>query len=231
MCTLGAKRIMGRFLIFKNSDTDCPARRRVVREGGKARKLLVVDKKGHCEGLNEHGIGFVEATLQPFPRTRFRTISQLARRVLDQKNLEDAMAIVKSSRTSCNMIISDGKRAFILEKTPCEFAATGLKEQGVATNLSMKLDRRNGSQRKDVREWAAARYARGKKLIMGVKGLKGIIRFLSDREGWPDRSICSGGSWWVPTRCSYIYDLAKRRIYFCPTRPGRGKFREYSLPA
>jgi hypothetical protein len=229
MCTLGAKKIGGRFLIFKNRDREYSAPCRVVREGGRASKLLIVDSRGHCEGMNGHGIGFVEAMLQPFPRVRHRTISQLARRILDQNSLEQAISVVKRNKTSCNLIISDAKRAFIVERTPCEFAATRLKDGGVLTNLSIKLDRRNGSKRKDVREWASARYSRAKKLIGKVKSLKGIIRLLSDKEGWPDRSICSGGGWWIPTRCSYIYDLEKRTIYFCTTRPDLGKFRKYSL--
>ncbi len=229
MCTLGAKKIGRRFFIFKNRDLEYARKCRIAREGGKARKLLVTDGKGHCEGLNEHGIGFVEAMLQPFPRTRFRAISQLARTILDQGTLQGAISVLRGNKTSCNAIISDGKRAFAVEKTPRGFAVTRLKEHGILTNLSVKLDRRNGSHRRDVRGWAAARYNRGKELVRKARGLKGIIRLLSDKKGWPDRSICSGGGWWIPTRCSYVLDLEKRRIYFCSTRPDRGKFAEYNL--
>ncbi|MFA5105354.1 MAG: carcinine hydrolase/isopenicillin-N N-acyltransferase family protein [Candidatus Micrarchaeia archaeon] len=237
MCTLGAKRIDCRFFIFKNRDRENREERanktRIALEkgGGKAEKLLVIDRKGHCEGLNEFGIGFVEATLQPYPRARIRTISHFARNILDQPTLEKAISAIKRRKTSCNVIISDGKNAFAVEKTPYSFAATRIAQKGVLTNLSVKLNPKNGSKLESVREWARARYERGNEIIGNVKGLKGIIRFLSDRKGWPDRSICSGGNWWIRTRCSYIYDLEKRTIYFCGTRPDKGGFKKYSLPA
>ena len=68
MCTLGAKKIKGSFFLFKNRDLECRVDTRLKRENGKTKKLLAVDQHGHCEGMNEYGIGFVEATLQPCPR-------------------------------------------------------------------------------------------------------------------------------------------------------------------
>ena len=229
MCTIGAKKINGRFLIFKNRDTERARKSKVIRERGKARMLIITDEKGHCEGLNEFGIGVVEAMLQPFPRIRTAPFSRIARRILEQRTLRGAIAAIRESSTSCNAIVSDGKSAFAVEKTPYGFAATRIGNQGILTNLSVKLDSRNGSRLASVRGWAAARYRRGMILARKAKSLKGIIRLLSDREGWPDRSICSGGGWWIPTRCSYIFDLEKKTIYFSRTRPRIGSFKAYRL--
>ncbi len=229
MCTLGAKKINGRFFLFKNMDREFFVDMKVKKEKGRAKKLLLVSQRWHCEGLNEHGIGLIEATLQPFPRTKHRTISQLARRVLDQDNIHDAIDVIKNNKTSCNAIISDGDKAFIVEKTPYEFATTQLRGQGVITNLSIKLNKKNGSKLKCVRDWARARYKRGKKIIKNVKSIPDIAAFLSDKKGWPDKSICSGGDWWIPTQHSYIYDLKNKKILFCKGKPAKGKFKEYLL--
>ncbi len=229
MCTIGAKKIGGSFIIFKNRDLQHARKTRIAREQGSVSKLLVTDEKGHCEGFNECGIGVVEAMLQPFPRTRTVPFARIARRILDQKTVQGAVEAIRGSKTSCNAIVSDGESAFAVEKTPHGFAATRIRGQGILTNLSVKLDSRNGSRLASVRGWAAARYARGNELARKAKSLKGIIRLLSDRKGWPGRSICSGGSWWIPTRCSYIFDLEKRTIYFSRTSPGTGSFRAYKL--
>jgi len=229
MCTLGAKKIHESFFIFKNRDREYKSRCSVIREKGKASKLIVVDNRGHCEGLNEYGIGFVEATLQPFPRIRFRSISQIARRILDQNNLPDAIGIIRRSKTSCNVIISDEKDAYIVEKTPFEFAATKLKTQGVITNLSIKLNRKNGSKLKSVREWARARHNRARHLVKDVRSVSGIRKLLSDKEGYPDRSILGGKGWWIPTRASFIFDLKRRKILFCNGQPGSHPFKGYML--
>lgn len=241
MCTLGAKKIGGRFFIFKNRDRENREERgnrtrvawekgaKKARGGRSAAKLLIVDSKGHCEGLNEYGIGFVEATLQPYPRTRIRTISHFARKILDQPGIAGAIDAIRKSKTSCNAIISDGKSAYAVEKTPYAFATTRIAGQGVLTNLSVKLNPKNGSKLEAVRQWARARYDRGNRIIGKAKSLRGIMRFLADKEGWPDRSICSGRGWWIRTRCSYIYDLEKRAIYFCPGRPDRRAFKKHEL--
>lgn len=229
MCTLGTKKISGHFYLFKNRDREYCVDTKVVREKGRVKKLLIIDQKGHCEGINEYGIGFIEATLQPFPRTRHKTPSQIARKVLDQKKIEDALKIIEKSNTSCNIIISDDKNSFIVEKTPYEFATTRVRTEGVITNLSIKLNKHNGSMLKSVRDWSRARYVRSKEIIKEVKSFRDIPKFLSDKKGYPDKSICSGEPWWIPTKCSYIYDLENKSIFFCKTRPDRGRFKENKL--
>jgi hypothetical protein len=229
MCTLGAKKIKNSFLIFKNRDREYKVDTRVVKENGKTRKLLIVDQRGHCEGLNEYGLGFVEATLSPYPRVKCRSISQIARKILDQNNIDDAIDIIKNNKISTNLIISDAKKAYILEKTPYEFALTGIKKEGVITNLSLKLNPKNGAKLVTLRESARLRYKRAETIIKRIKNFNDIITFLTDKKGWPANSICRGYPWWIPTRCSYIYDLKKKTIYFCNTRPDKGKFKEHRL--
>jgi|GEM_PF-1356058 len=229
MCTLGTKKLNNKFWIFKNRDREYYIDTKVKVEKGCVKKLLIVDQRGHAEGLNEYGLGFVSATLQPFPRVRHKTSSQIARRILDQKDLAGALAVIKNNKISANIILSDGHAAYLVERTPYQFAATQVKDSGVLTNLSVKLDKRNGSRLAVVREWATARYRRAKIIVKDIKSRAGIIRFLSDKQGWPNKSICSGGDWWIATKCSYIYDLGRRTIYFCPTRPDKGKFKKYKL--
>ena len=228
MCTLGAKKLKEQFYIFKNRDREYRIHTEVVREGGKVRKLLVVDERGHCEGINEYGIGVVEATLQPFPRVRHKTPSQIMRNMLNEHDIKGALEIIRKSNISANIILSDGVAAYIVEKTPYEFAATKLKDQGVITNLSVKLNKKNGSKLASVRTWANIRYRRAKEIIKDVKSFKRITRFLGDKKNYP-MSICSGPPWWITTKCSYIYDLKKKRIFFCSTRPDRGVFKECKL--
>jgi hypothetical protein len=228
MCTLGTKKINGKFYLFKNRDREYFVDTKIVKKKGKVKKLLVVDQRGHYEGINEYGIGLIEATLRPFPYIKHQTSSQIARKILDLNNLKDILKVVKESSVSGNMIISDGKDSFIVEKTPHQFATTKIREQGVITNLSVKIDKRNGAKLESIRKWAKLRYDRGNIIIKRIKSFKDIKKFLSDRENYP-LSICSGKPWWIPTRCSYIYDLKNRTIYFCNTSPDKGEFKEYKL--
>jgi len=229
MCTLATKKIKGYFYIFKNRDREYFIDTKVVKENGKTRKLLIIDQRGHCEGINEYGIGLISATLQPFPKVKYKTSSQIARRILDQDNIKDALRVVERNKISANMIISDGSSSYIVERTPHEFAATKVRAQGVATNLSIKLSKQNGSKSESVRGWARARHKRGKEIIKDVKSFNDIIKFLSDKKDYPDKSICSGAPWWIATKCSFIYDLKNKSIFFCKTRPDEGKFKEYKL--
>ncbi|HNX11223.1 MAG TPA: carcinine hydrolase/isopenicillin-N N-acyltransferase family protein [bacterium] len=229
MCTLGAKKINNNFYIFKNRDREYPIDTRVVREDKGTKKLLIVDEHGHCEGINEHGIGLIEATLQPYPRVRHLMPSQIARKILDQDNITDILKIIESSRVSANMIVANSSQAFIIEKTPSEFAVTKLRDHSAITNLSVKLNKQNGARLKTIRDWARARYKRAQEIVGDIKSFSGIIKFLSDRQGYPDKSICSGPPWWITTKCSFIYDLKNKRIFFCKIRPDQGKFVEYKL--
>jgi len=228
MCTLAVKKIKNNFFLFKNRDREYKVNTKIVKENGKTRKLLVIDQRGHCEGINEHGLGLIEATLQPYPRIKHKTPSQIARKILDQNNIKDALKIIETSNISANMIVSDGKDSFIVEKTPYEFATTKIKNEGVITNLSVKLNKKNGSKLKTIRDWAKIRYMRAKKIIKDVKSFKDIPKFLADKKNYPI-SICSGKPWWITTKCSFIYDLKNRVIYFCNTSPDKGKFKKYQL--
>ncbi|MFA6586229.1 MAG: carcinine hydrolase/isopenicillin-N N-acyltransferase family protein [Candidatus Paceibacterota bacterium] len=228
MCTLGTKKINGHFYLFKNRDREYNIDTKIIKENGKAKKLLIVDQRGHCEGINEYGIGIIEATLQPYPRIKHQTPSPIARKILDQNNILTILEIIKKSKVSANMIISDGKSSFLVEKTPYQFAVTKVRTEGVLTNLSVKLNKKNGSKLKDVRDYASMRYKRAKEIIKEIKSLKDIPKFLRDKKNYP-MSICSGKPWWITTKCSFIYDLKNKSIFFCKTRPDRGVFKEYKL--
>jgi hypothetical protein len=229
MCTLAAKKIDNRFFIFKNRDLEWNAKTKVIREDKGVKKLLIVDERGHCEGLNEYGLGLVEATLKPYPLIKYPDSSKTARRILSQRNIKDAIEIIKNSRSSVNSIISDGQNTFIIEKTPSDFAITKIRDHGVITNLSIKLSKKNGPRTELSREITRARYLRAKDIIGNVKSFKGVIKFLADKKGYPHKSICRGRESMSPTRCSFIYDLLARTIFFCPTSPDKGIFRKYQL--
>lgn len=229
MCTLGAKLLRGKFYIFKNRDREYNVKTKVVQENGYRKKLLIIDQRGHCEGINDAGIGLIEASLRPATTSNYRSVSQITRSILDTDNLKDAISIIKRVKTSGNIIISDGNNAYIIEKTPCEYAITKLRKHGIITNFGVKLGSQNGPKLKSIREWAKFRYNRAKHLITGVKSIKGIVHLLADKHGWPNKSICSGKPWWIRTRCSYIYDLKNRKILFCNGRPDYASFQSYQL--
>jgi len=229
MCTLAAKKINDRFFIFKNRDLDYNAKTKVIRDNGRIRKLLIVDERGHCEGINEYGLGLIEATLKPYPLVKYPDSFKVARQILNQKNIFAAIEIIKKSKSSVNSIISDGQQAFIIEKTPTDFATTKIRDKGVITNLSIKLSKKNGPRTPASRVIHKTRYLRAQEIIGRVKSFKGIIRFLSDKKGYPHYSICRGKEAMSPTRCSFIYDLKNKTIFFCPISPDQGVFKEYKI--
>jgi hypothetical protein len=229
MCTLAAKKINNGFLIFKTRDLKQKAKTKVVKETGKVKKLLIVDENGHCEGLNEFGIGIIEATLKPYPPIKYPDSSLITRRLLNKKSIEEALEVIKKSRCSFNSILSDGQTAFIVEKTPNNFAITRLRDSGVIANLSLKLSKKNGSKLKEVRLASKTRLLRGKEIVKNINNLNDIKKFLSDKKGHPLYSICRGKESVSETRCAFIYDLKAREIFFCPTSPDQGFFAKHSL--
>ncbi len=180
MCTLAAKKINNNFFIFKNRDLNKYIKTKVILETKGVRKLLITDVNGHIEGLNEYGIGIIDATLRSYPRIEYQDSSTYAREVLDQKNIYDVIEIIKNNRGSVNSIVSDGDDTFIVEKTSYDFAITKIEDAGVITNTSIKLNQKNGSSSEVSKKSSEMRYKRGKELIPGVENFNGIRKFLSD---------------------------------------------------
>lgn len=223
MCTLGARKIQGRFCLFKNRDRADNVNTRVVVQDDKIRKLLIVDEKSHLEGLNEFGIGFVEATLSPHGIRKYKTVSQIGRRILNQKTIKNAIEVIKRNKISSNILISDGRSSYIIERTPNEFSVTRLIKQGVLTNHSLKLDRRNGPKKEKDMISSKKRLMRGRILVKGINDLKDIENFLSDKKDVP-YSIRN-----LHTKCSYIYNLHEKKILFYVSIPNETIFREYEF--
>lgn len=170
----------------------------------------------------------MEATLKPFPLIRHREPSNIALEILDQKNIIDALDVVKRRKISGNMIISDGENAYLVERTPYAYAQTKLKNYGAIVNLSIKLDKRDGSRTEISRNHARARYKRATELVKTISSLKDIKAFLADKKNAP-KSICRSELYEIATRCAFIYDLKHRKILFCETSPDVGIFKEYKL--
>lgn len=223
MCTLGAKKIQGYFYLFKNRDRIDNVNTRVVVQNDKIKKLLIIDEKSHLEGLNEFGIGFVEATLSPHGIKKYRTVSQIGGRILNQKTIKNAIEIIKQNKISSNILISDGKSSYIVERTPNEFLVTRLVKQGVLTNHSLKLDRRNGPKKEKDMISSKKRLMRGRILVKGINDLKDIENFLSDKKDEP-YSIYN-----LHTKCSYIYNLHEKKIVFYGSIPNKAIFKEYKF--
>ena len=224
MCTLGAKKIRGKFYLFKTRDLKHNIPTRIVVEKKEVKKILVIDKNNHCEGLNEYGIGFVEATLKPHSDKRYLQPSSIGRKILNQTNLNDALNVISKYKISGNIIISDSKNAIIAERTPSEFAFTKIRDQGIITNHSIKLDKRKGSKKKANGVSSIRRYYRAKELVKEIKDLKGVERLLSDTRNSPKFSIHN-----IKTRCSFIYELNKREILFYKKIPIKSRAIKYKL--
>lgn len=229
MCTLWTKKIWDKFYLFKNRDLKYAISTKVKKENDKVKKILIVDDKWHCEWINEYGIWVVFATLKPYPLIKYPDSDTIARDILNQKNIKNAISIIKNSGISVNIIISDNKTSYIIEKTPYEFAMTKVKDNWVITNSSIKLNKKNWPLSQESRESSEIRYKRGKKLINHIENIKDIIKFLSDKESYPLYSICKWKESISPTRCSFIYDLKNRKIFFCKTRPDNWTYKEYIL--
>ena len=96
--------------------------------------------------------------------------------------MKDALNIIKKAHISGNMILSDGNIAYIVESTPYEYADTRIKSQGVITNLSVKLNKKNGYTDEIKRDHAKGRYKRAKELIKKIVTIEDIKALLSDTK-------------------------------------------------
>ena len=213
MCTIGAKKINEKYIIFKNRDRSDNVHTKIIFEDNGIKKLLIVDEKSHCEGLNEYGLCFIETTLSPHCTRKYNTVSGLGRRILNQKNIVDAIDIIKRNKISSNIIISDGKVAFTVERTPSEIAITKLRNYGVITNHSIKLNKLNGPKDNASRKSSVMRFNRAKKLVKAINNNNNNIKkVLSDTYGrYPIYNEF--------TICSYILDPIKKQICFFDSKP------------
>lgn len=224
MCTLGGSKINGYFYLFKNRDLLSNVKTRVIQESEAVRKFVITDHRNHCEGLNRHGIGFVEASLEPYGRKHCRTFSSVGRKILNQSDVRDAISVISRHRISGNIILSDGRSAFIIERTPDNMAVTEIGQHGVITNHSIKLDKRNHPSVERYRILSEKRYKRASKLVGGIRNVADVERFLSDTRNGPEFSIHN-----ELTRCSFIYDLKGREVLFYDKLPTQGNGTRFSL--
>lgn len=222
MCTIGAKKINEYFTLFKNRDRIDKVHTKIIFEKKGVKKLLITDEKSHCEGLNEFGLCFIETTLSPYCTKKYKTVSQIGRRLLDQKKILDAIEIIKRNKISSNIIISDGYSAYLVERTPSEFEMTKLRKEGVITNHSLKLNNLNGPKDTNSRKSSIIRFNRAKKLIKNVSNIQDIKTILSDNEGkYPIYNNY--------TICSYVLNPIRKQIIFFENKPN-SKGQVYDLP-
>lgn len=223
MCTLGAKKIDGKFIIFKTRDRSDKVSTRIIKETiNGIRTILIVDEKGHCEGMNEYGISFVESSLWPYGIKKFRHVSYIGRKILKQKTLDGAIGLIQRNKISSNVIVSDGIRAFIIERTPSQFDARILRVGGVITNHSIRLDHRNLPKTEEGQKASKGRLRRARALIKDISSIKDIEVFLSDKDGkYPIYN--------KHTISSYIFDPSARKLFLYRKEPLTSKARIYSL--
>lgn len=221
MCTIGAKKINGNFYLFKNRDRSDYVNTKIITENN-VRKILIVDEKKHCEGLNEYGVGFIEATLSPYGIKSYKTVSQIGRKMLNQNTIDDMIEVVRRNKISSNIIVSDGNKSYIVERTPKEISVTKILNYGVITNHSLNLDSRNGPKKDIGRKSSEIRLSKAKSLVKDVCSIKDIENLLSDKTG--EFKIYNH-----TTLCSFIFDLINKKILFYNSIPNKGNFKEYKL--
>lgn len=232
MCTTGAVKINGNFVLFKNRDPVKPmeANDKPNIFEGKIRRLIVSNKEGSYAGLNEHGVGIVCSfvrVLEGDEVKQARTFLNILPQILETKTLKQTIDKIRDMDKffSANFIVADPKECLFIEYTPNKKAIKEVKNKIIKTNhFSVLEDKRKP---KDF-PWNFKRYERANHLIKEVETIKDIKKLLSDHKDYPKYSICNHGDF-APTGSSYILDLKNKKIFHCLEKPCKGEYKEYSL--
>ncbi len=233
MCTTGAVKIDGSFVLFKNRDPVIPMKaddRPNVFEG-RVRRLIVSNDEGSYAGLNEHGVGIVCSfvkLLEGDELEQARTFLNLLPELLDTKSLKETVDKLErmEKKFTANFVLADEHKCFFLEYAPDRKEIRKVEERVVRTNhfSCNPLDKRTP----ESFPWNFKRYERANALITGVRSIDDLKKLLSDHQDYPEYSICNHGSF-APTGSSYILDVKRRVILHCLGAPCRNEYKEYRL--
>ena len=233
MCTTGAVKINGSFVLFKNRDPVKPmeANDKPNIFEGRVRRLLVSNDEGSYSGLNEHGVGIVCSfvkLLEGDDVEQARTFLNVLPELLDSKILKETIDKLKrlDKRFTANYVLADEKECFFLEYAPDKKEIRQVGDRVVRTNhfSCNPIEKRTP----ESFPWNFKRYDRANELIKRVKTIEDIKKLLSDHQDYPEYSICNHGSF-APTGSSYILDLKNRKILHCLGTPCKNEYKEYGL--
>ena len=232
MCTTGAIKINGSFVLFKNRDPVRPMEpndKPNIFEG-KVKRLIVSNNEGSYAGLNEYRIGVVCSFVEVLPgdsSEQARIFLNILPNVLETKTFNQTINNIKNTKEifGANFIVANPKQCYFIEYLPNKKAIKEVKNEIIKTNHFSILE---DPRKPEDLPWNFKRYKRANQLIKQVKAIEDIKKLLADHKDYPEYSICNHGNF-APTGSSYILDLKNKKILHCLGKPCEEKYKEYIL--
>jgi isopenicillin-N N-acyltransferase-like protein len=190
-------------------------------------------------GVNSHGFALCVNALHFDKATTGVPVFCLAREVLNQRSVDDAIQMIRDTKRpySLNFVMGDTKRIVDVESTPRALEVTTSDDIIFHTNHYVcSKDPRIGSQRGKRYRNTKTRCKRIEELLLSKKGrldLGTLETFLRDHENWPDAICCHSGAREGPgakvkTFDSMIYIPEKREAWLTRGNPCEAEFVRYS---
>ena len=190
-------------------------------------------------GMNSHGFSLCVNALHYDRASTGVPMFCLAREVLNQKSVEDAIQLIRGTKRpySLNFVMGDTKQVVDVESTPRALEITTSDDIVYHTNHYVcSKDPRVGSQRDKKFRNTKTRCRRIQDLLLSKKGkldLAILETFLRDHRNWPDAICCHSGAREgagakVKTFDSMIYIPEKREAWLTRGNPCEAEYQRYS---
>jgi len=220
-------------------DGDCVTLTRMVQKG--APNVLIYTYAGVPAqmGMNSHGFALCVNALHYDRATTGVPMFCLAREILNQKSVDDAIQMIRDTKRpySLNFVMGDTKSVVDIESTPRSLEITRSEDIVCHTNHYVcSKDPGIGSQLGKKYRNTKTRCRRIEELLMSRRGkldLPTLETFLRDHENWPDAICCHAGTREgagakVKTFDSMIYIPQKREAWLTRGNPCEAEYLRYS---
>jgi len=190
-------------------------------------------------GMNSRGFALCVNALHYDKATTGVPMFCLAREVLNQKSVDDAIQLIRDTKRpyALNFVMGDTRRVVDVESTPRALEITASDDIVFHTNHYVcSKDPRIGSQLDKKFRNTKTRCRRIEELLLSKRGkldLATLETFLRDHENWPDAICCHSGAREgagakVKTFDSMIYIPEKNEAWLTRGNPCEAEYLRYS---
>ena len=219
---------------------DCVTLTRVVQKTGPSVLIYTYAGVPAQMGMNSQGFALCINALFLDRATTGVPMFCLAREVLNQKSVDDAIQLIDDTKRpySLNFVMGDARRIVDVESTPRALEITTSDDMVYHTNhFVCSRDPRIGSQLGKIFRNTKTRCKRIEELLLSSRGtldLATLETFLRDHGNWPDSICChlgarEGPSAKVKTFDSMIYIPEKKEAWLTRGNPCEAEFARYSF--
>lgn len=230
MCTIAAKKLHQGIFVFKNRDPirGTPLVEEVSRINvNNVEMIIIQNSAGQFGGINYDGTAIVGTFVNIHEHQKNYFNENYLSYMLSLGEINNIVNYLKLNPDKLygNLIVANSETIYAFELSKEEIWYKEIDIEYTATNhfinLSQTLRTIDNSY---IVNWTTKRKHTAEQLISNVQSLNDIKNFLRNHAEHPYYSICNHGD--IPTASSYIFDCAKKLVYYCSGAPCLNEYKK-----